>query len=678
MLYVVVWLENPTEEYPDGATVTEEKLVIFLMEEVIPRGHLTKENTAIGLATIEGHVNAAVDLYNYQKKTGCNDHPSPRGHNIRDVLNYYKTCEAQRMKEGMVNRSDCRLDDGYTEEQKTKLCRTWLTSGSYESLRTHADFLLGHSSLARGDTKRLLQYADMFTTILPGEGPTECRAVVIVSRESKTNKSGQRQYNAAIRSKDPVCCAVGAVALYLFHKWQGGGTGTQHEFPSFDHPRSWYNLYFLTASDSGKPMSYTTQARHLKNVLVSVGVESSKVTHITRGSGARLAEAAGADESDIRRTGHWNEDTMEKTYLGKLARGTMRALAGYPPQGGGFWIPRATIEPSEKLKETIFPEVESWITDLQSRENTDKAALAFLEMLQFLRIVLLQDAPVLIDLFPQSSAWNHPVFASLDFVEFKTKVLAAEKEAVDPAANSLRHVLPDLARLMETGFHGMNFRMTAMTAQLGSIDQRLSSLEGLMEHVSIHPTQSDQPASSHVVTMADPRETETPASGRCTAPVIHQYSLDRNLSDVESVWREFALGLPGRPAVRLLEATYKNKWRSNDAESRFYRKRRELYHAVTTIAKARKITSFGAARLLDEYACAESLTLDKLRIQLEEATRRLTEVTPTKSEATAAAHLETEATVETHMETNQRGIYIYLAFLCASRVEAGAESTWEE
>jgi hypothetical protein len=65
-----------------------------------------------------------------------------------------------------------------------------------------------------------------------------------------------------------------------------------------------------------------------------------------------MADLLGAPDSDIRRLGNWSRAAMEGCYLTTLPRGAMRALAGFNPQGGMFYLERASINPPEELKKT--------------------------------------------------------------------------------------------------------------------------------------------------------------------------------------------------------------------------------------------------------------------------------------------------------------------------------------
>ncbi|POM69650.1 Hypothetical protein PHPALM_14049 [Phytophthora palmivora] len=63
---------------------------------------------------------------------------------------------------------------------------------------------------------------------------------------------------------------------------------------------------------------------------------SKAKTYAARGSGSRMAELAGATDSQIRRLGRWNASSMEGCYLTALQREATRSLAGFPPNRRTF------------------------------------------------------------------------------------------------------------------------------------------------------------------------------------------------------------------------------------------------------------------------------------------------------------------------------------------------------
>lgn len=140
--------------------------------------------------------------------------------------------------------------------------------------------------------------------------------------------------------------------------------GPAHDsFPRMDDSEQWYRIWlFPGKSKEGKSaISSDAHAKATKSLLEDAGVRqhSKKVTHIFRGSGARMAELGGASETDIRRGGRWDMSSMAQHYLTTLPRETMRVLAGFPAASGQFWLAR-DLDPPEELERLVFPQASLW------------------------------------------------------------------------------------------------------------------------------------------------------------------------------------------------------------------------------------------------------------------------------------------------------------------------------
>jgi hypothetical protein len=85
------------KQYCDADTVTKDKLLLFLVEEVTERPLRTRsrriaagtplEDTRLAWRSIQGYISTLFDLYCAQKAIGMNTHPSPREDNVRKYLN---------------------------------------------------------------------------------------------------------------------------------------------------------------------------------------------------------------------------------------------------------------------------------------------------------------------------------------------------------------------------------------------------------------------------------------------------------------------------------------------------------------------------------------------------------------------------------------------------------------
>jgi hypothetical protein len=87
-------------------------------------------------------------------------------------------------------------------------------------------------------------------------------------------------------------------------------------------------------------------------------------------------------------------------------------MAGHPAQAGYFKIRRASIVlPDEPLSQ-VWPELDIWrdrLRPLQGQVN-DLVAKGLINLLSYLREVILQHSVVLRRQFLENAIWMHPVF----------------------------------------------------------------------------------------------------------------------------------------------------------------------------------------------------------------------------------------------------------------------------
>lgn len=135
----------------------------------------------------------------------------------------------------------------------------------------------------------------------------------------------------------------------------------EETFPRLDSPKEWFPLFLFPGAKQTEEMKKDTHYHAVKALLKNCGVgdNSSQVTHIFRGSAARMADLQGASERDISRAGRWDMSSMVQYYLTTLPRETMRVLAGFNKERGAFWISR-DVDPPAELGEMIFPHASLW------------------------------------------------------------------------------------------------------------------------------------------------------------------------------------------------------------------------------------------------------------------------------------------------------------------------------
>ena len=106
-------------KFDDGILVTEGKMLLFLKQEVLPKGKHGKLDgksrpVPLSKSAIEGYVKAVSDLYNQQTALKVNTHPHPRDHIYRSFMSTYAHQTFKRKKETYEDRGKHTLSDGYT------------------------------------------------------------------------------------------------------------------------------------------------------------------------------------------------------------------------------------------------------------------------------------------------------------------------------------------------------------------------------------------------------------------------------------------------------------------------------------------------------------------------------------------------------------------------------------
>ena len=65
----------------------------------------------------------------------------------------------------------------------------------------------------------------------------------------------------------------------------------------------------------------------------------------------------GTSDAEKRRLGHWSDGgSMVRNYESILPREAMHNIAGFQ-KSEAYYLPRATLEPSEELQKLVFPEL---------------------------------------------------------------------------------------------------------------------------------------------------------------------------------------------------------------------------------------------------------------------------------------------------------------------------------
>ncbi|OWZ24841.1 hypothetical protein PHMEG_00022 [Phytophthora megakarya] len=298
------WCDRKNFHETTRYQVTAAKMHLFLREEVVDREVCLKTSTRkVGVATVEMYVNSISDLHNDQQSRRANTHPHPRNNLIKALLSSLKCEKHENNKREYVDRGVGSLLDGYcTTEDLVAISRYYMNLNTGSDLRNRMSHSLCHSCLFRGESAHNLELSDLFSVMLEHEGFTDCRALVMIVEQGKTNQYGRREFGSCIRHRNVEICPVGALGFYLFLLECSTGSRS-----CFLEPALWYNIKVLKGGKlTTKMMTYRAHYDATVKAFSALGLRSEAQTHAARGSGSWMAELAGANESQIRRLGRWN------------------------------------------------------------------------------------------------------------------------------------------------------------------------------------------------------------------------------------------------------------------------------------------------------------------------------------------------------------------------------------
>ncbi len=458
---------------------------------------------------------------------------------------------------------------------------------------------------------------------LDNEGPKlnePAPCMVMTMRQGKQNQHGKVEYMGCMRNADPILCSLSALAFYFFNRW--GKQGAQ-EFPSFRQPEDYYNQYVFPGDVrmSERPLSYATQREWNKKMFDGVGIHSKEITHCPRKEAARHAELGGVKETQIRRAGRWNADALTGAYLSYLPREYMRAIAGWPKEGKGYFLPRAQEIPDETLCSKIWPEADVWLDHMESyhpsKEDNkvvrlDLAGSGFLRLLRVLRIVLLQDSVLLRKLFPQHPLWKDSLFSCEEYQQFAARVERSLANVIMPDELIMQKYWPAHEAVAKLRHEATISEINSAQQDIRQVSERLNQIErssasfaspapiwiqqgstgvwiGSKGSGSIQqqllpplpppplPPSQESLASSSLIEQPPP-----PPSPFILDPEAppKEYEMLRGSNSILQLWNEWTLGLAGGPSVEALDRCWGTGWRNTPKDAVFYGRRKKVIKEI--------------------------------------------------------------------------------------------------
>jgi len=317
----------------------------------------------------------------------------------------------------------------------------------------------------------------------------------------------------------------------------------------------------------------------------------------------------------------------------------MRASADFLPEySSSYFVPRATVEPPEGLLQQIWPELDRWVPfHLDYRQpdpeiQPNLAAGAFIELLLWLRKVLLQDAVFMREEFPPHPIFRHPLFSQPAFEAFATAVRGACAEAhEDCYQDAIEKAIPAVADKL----YNLGSQQLAISDQIArqhaKLKERVDQLQRSVDEMAagweitsfVTPkgrtkvTQATHVSNGQVrLTSPCPPSRQDGASndgpsqpGTLALPQAHTreegsaevpptYNSPRSKHNVEDLWEMWHHGKYGLPPITSLNERWGHHWRPA-SEREFYGVRLAIIEEIQRRASLRGLAEREVAREMD-------------------------------------------------------------------------------
>ena len=224
---------------------------------------------------------------------------------IMDKLNYSEKIDKASAPMAAVSQVGG-IEECFWEFGEKFDCRTM-----FSSLRNQMLFLFTTKGILRCDCMYSAKLSDLFyldANTGKRRDPHAMMVMILQFNNSKTN-NGLKLFGRVGRHKNPKLCAVGAMAFYLFYRFQ-----VTHEFDlgegvDFLSNNMWFDLTLLTEhhkEDHSIPISNNTYLRGLKKCFLKLNLPTCHVVHIGRVLGSCESELDEDASDDLRNLGNWD------------------------------------------------------------------------------------------------------------------------------------------------------------------------------------------------------------------------------------------------------------------------------------------------------------------------------------------------------------------------------------
>ncbi|KAF4621784.1 hypothetical protein D9613_012121 [Agrocybe pediades] len=356
--------------------------------------------------------------------------------------------EPTRVKEAHIMKTKETGADVYKNDEVLRMSN-WLLREHGRSkhqiclaLRDRAMLLLASNTAFRGDNTRRILLSDLFTQRVPM--PLIGDAIEL-------------PLYLQIRPRTIRLEGLTNMAFFVIEKLNSAASVA---LPfTFLHTSTYKTTLYLHLPPTSKIQNTrnldaeTDHRERFLNMHNSCNVSVSHVTHACRFYAADKARKYGASGLEVKALGNWRTgDLYSEVYDRSLPTRAMLASALFnADEPRSYVLPRAHLVPPPSILSSLFPWVESEKEAYEGRVNkygpkaVDIALRHFLDLVAYLRVVLIQDAAILYQKHPNNALWNYAPFNGNEFRDFSQQSHKIIEQAALEATENFKRLPEQVA-----------------------------------------------------------------------------------------------------------------------------------------------------------------------------------------------------------------------------------------
>ncbi|CAN0419308.1 unnamed protein product, partial [Scytosiphon promiscuus] len=277
-----------------------------------------------------------------------------------------------------------------------------------------------------GATRRCPQLVSHMPSMLDSIPFRDSHTALLLIRTGKTMKYGRARSIMCLEDLEVVMCPLFSLALLFFWRFDV----LKEAVPDFTDRRKWYLARVFTGGNDGEEYTAKLQYNCVKKLHKAHGV-GGHVVHAARVSAAQEDARNRVPPGETQAVTHMKDinggalGTTTLVYRPLSAQSALSQSGAVAPgesaSTAAYYNPRQNIDVPETLVGHIFPEFTKARDQLAGRSEKEPGRLTeqgTLDLVDYLRLVLLRGAVELQELFPDNWLFKKFPFNSREFLDW--------------------------------------------------------------------------------------------------------------------------------------------------------------------------------------------------------------------------------------------------------------------